>query len=101
MTRSSKRLGGWSSGLAVLALVGGTAASADPGYVIHNAKIVTVDDTFSIAEAAAVKDGRFVAVGSKADVLRQAGSDARLIDLGGKTVLPRFNDTHYHQMNYG
>ena len=85
----------------MLALMGATAASADPGYVIHNAKIVTVDDKFSIVEAAAVKDGRFVAVGSKADVLRRAGADARLIDLGGKTVLPGFNDTHNHQLNYG
>ena len=41
-------------------------------------QIVTVDDKFSIVEAAAVKDGRFVAVGSKADVLRRAGADARL-----------------------
>ena len=101
MRGPSKRLGRRGSGLAMLALMGATAASADPGYVIHNAKIVTVDDKFSIVEAAAVKDGRFVAVGSKADVLRRAGADARLIDLGGKTVLPGFNDTHNHQLNYG
>ena len=77
---------------------GGAIAEAASGvdYVIHNAKIVTVEKSFSIAEAAAVKDGRFVAVGSRADVLSRAGAGARLIDLGGKTVLPGFNDTHVH-----
>ena len=77
---------------------GAAVAEAASGvdYVIHNAKIVTVDKSFSIAEAAAVKDGRFVAVGSRADVLSRAGAGARLIDLGGKTVLPGFNDTHVH-----
>ena len=77
-------------------LTGSALPAVGADYVIHNAKIVTVDGKFSIAEAAAVKDGRFAAVGSKADVLRRAGQGAKLIDLGGKTVLPGFNDTHVH-----
>jgi predicted amidohydrolase YtcJ len=75
---------------------GAGVAEVAADYVIHNAKIVTVDGSFSIAEAAAVRDGRFAAVGRKAEVLRSAGRGARLIDLGGRTVLPGFNDTHVH-----
>ena len=40
-----------------------------PDLIVHNAKILTVDEGFSIAEAAAVKDGAFVAVGTDAEVL--------------------------------
>ena len=70
--------------------------AAVPAYVIHNAKIVTVDKAFSIAEAAAVRDGKFVAVGKTADVLKAAGPGARKIDMGGQMVLPGFNDSHVH-----
>jgi predicted amidohydrolase YtcJ len=70
--------------------------AAQDAYVIHNAKIVTVDKAFSIAEAAAIKDGKFIAVGKTADVLKAAGPDARKIDMRGQTVLPGFSDSHVH-----
>jgi len=77
-----------------LAFLLSTAAPAD--LIIRDAHIVTVDPKFSIAQAAAVKDGRFVAVGSDAEVMKTAGPKTRVIDLHGKTVLPGFNDTHVH-----
>jgi len=77
-----------------LAFLLSTAAPAD--LIIRDAHIVTVDPKFSIAQAAAVKDGRFVAVGSDAEVMKTAGPKTRVIDLRGKTVLPGFNDTHVH-----
>ena len=77
-----------------LAFLLSTAAPAD--LIIRDAHIVTVDPKFSIARAAAVKDGRFVAVGSDAEVMKTAGPKTRVIDLRGKTVLPGFNDTHVH-----
>jgi predicted amidohydrolase YtcJ len=43
-----------------------------------------------------VRDGRFVAVGGDADVMRSKGPRTRVIDLHGATVLPGFNDTHVH-----
>jgi predicted amidohydrolase YtcJ len=67
-----------------------------PDLIIHNAKIVTVDGRFSIARAAAIKGGRFVAVGDEATVMRLAGPATRRVDLKGRTVLPGFNDTHNH-----
>jgi predicted amidohydrolase YtcJ len=64
--------------------------------IIRDAHIVTVDPQFSIAQAAAVRDGKFIAVGGDAEVMKTAGPGTRVIDLHGKTVLPGFNDTHVH-----
>lgn len=68
----------------------------EPDLIVFNGHIVTVDADFSYAKAAAVKDGRFVAVGDDAAVLRLAGPGTVKVDLKGKTVLPGFNDTHNH-----
>jgi predicted amidohydrolase YtcJ len=62
--------------------------------LLFNGKIVTVDDAFSIREAIAIKDGRILAVGG--NELRNRYAAARSIDLGGRTVLPGFMDTHIH-----
>jgi predicted amidohydrolase YtcJ len=62
--------------------------------VLFNGKIVTVDDAFSIREAIAIKDGRILAVGG--NELRNRYPAAQAIDLGGRTVLPGFMDTHIH-----
>jgi hypothetical protein len=62
--------------------------------VLFDGKIVTVDDAFSIREAIAIKDGRILAVGG--NELRNRYAAARSIDLGGRTVLPGFMDTHIH-----
>ena len=67
-----------------------------PDTILHNAKIVTVDEDFSIAQAVAIKNGRLVAVGSDSQVLALAGAGTQSIDLEGKTVLPGFYDSHIH-----
>jgi predicted amidohydrolase YtcJ len=67
-----------------------------PDMVLHNGKIVTVDESFSMAQAVAIKDGRFVAVGSNSDILALSGTGTEVMDLEGKTVLPGFNDSHLH-----
>ena len=72
------------------------ALAASPDVILHNGKIVTVDDTFSIAEAIAIADGRIVAVGVDSDVRALGGERTRLTDLEGRTVLPGLIDTHTH-----
>ncbi len=72
------------------------ALAAPPDVILHNGKIVTVDDTFSIAEAIAIADGRIVAVGVDSDVRALGGERTRLTDLEGRTVLPGLIDTHTH-----
>jgi predicted amidohydrolase YtcJ len=80
----------------VLLLSAAAATNAPADLIIRDAHIVTVDPKFSIARAAAVRDGRFIAVGSDAEVMKDAGPQTRVVDLHGKTVLPGFNDTHVH-----
>ncbi len=77
-------------------LLSAAAASAPADLIIRDAHIVTVDSKFSTARAAAIRGGRFIAVGSDAEVMRTAGPKTRVVDLHGKTVLPGFNDTHVH-----
>lgn len=71
-------------------------AVADADLIVHHARVVTVDGKFSIAEAVAVQDGKIAAVGTDADVLKLKGSKTRVIDAGGKMVLPGLMDSHSH-----
>jgi predicted amidohydrolase YtcJ len=61
--------------------------------VLHNGKVLTADRNFTIAEAVAVRDGKILAVGLSADILRLAGPDTRRIDLRGKSAVPGFIDS--------
>lgn len=84
--------------LSIAALRSSTAlaAGAPADLIIRDAHIVTVDSRFSTAQAAAIRDGRFIAVGSDAQVLKTKGPNTRVLDLHRLTVLPGFNDTHVH-----
>ena len=82
--------------LALAALTSTSTLAAPADLIIRDAHIVTVDPNFSVAEAAAIRDGRFIAVGSDAEVLKTKGPKTRVIDLRGQTVLPGFDDTHVH-----
>lgn len=64
-----------------------------------NGTVITMDDSDTTAEAVLVEDGTITAVGSTVDIQSQAGGDAELIDLEGKTLLPGFVDPHSHFMN--
>jgi predicted amidohydrolase YtcJ len=82
-----------------IATFASTSALAQAGpadLIIRDAHIVTVDPRFSTASAAAIRGGRFIAVGSDADVLKTRGANTRVVDLHGQTVLPGFDDTHVH-----
>src|SRR5262245_21907535 len=62
--------------------------------IVLNGRIATQDERRSFASAAAIKDGRFIAVGSEQDVLAHRGGNSKVIDLKGKTVIPGLNDSH-------
>ncbi|MBR0539933.1 MAG: amidohydrolase family protein, partial [Bacteroidales bacterium] len=68
--------------------------------IVHNANIYTVDDNFSKAQAFAVKDGKFVAVGDEESIMRQYTAK-ETIDAQGDAVYPGFMDGHSHFMGYG
>lgn len=67
--------------------------------IIHHAKIYTVDEKFSIAEAMAVKDGKVMAIGKNDEILKAYESDVTE-DAKGKTVFPGFIDAHAHFVGY-
>ena len=81
----------------MLPIVANCADTADVIY--HGGDIVTVDDKNPTAEALAVSKGKIVAVGTKADVLKLKGETTKLVDLGGKTLVPGFLDGHSHFIN--
>jgi len=68
--------------------------------ILYNAKVYTVDEAFRSAEAFAVKDGKFLAIGSSEEILSTYTADNK-IDAEGKFVYPGFYDAHCHFYGYG
>ena len=92
-------------GGAALGLRGGTTdepqqtaatLTTEPDVVVVNARVYTSETAQPRAEAIAIKEGRFVAVGSTTDVKNLASRGTQVIDGAGMTVLPGFIDTHCH-----
>jgi len=69
--------------------------------ILHNGKIATQDDRRSFAEAAAISEGKFLAVGSDREVMRFRDDRTKLIDLNKRTVVPGLNDSHLHLIRGG
>ena len=87
-------------GLVLFTLVVIQQATIPPAdLVLVDGRILTVDTRFRTATALAVRDGRFVAVGSNDDVRRYVGSATRVIEGRGRTVLPGLIDTHVHALD--
>ena len=88
--------------LACLAIGHGAGAqTTPPDTVIYNGKVVTVDEDFSYAQAVAVRDGTFAAVGSNDEIRALSGPATREIDVSGATVLPGLMDNHLHDAGGG
>ena len=62
--------------------------------ILHNGKVITIDAGLSIASAVAVSGEEIIAVGGE-ELLDQYKAD-NLVDLGGKVLMPGFNDSHTH-----
>jgi len=69
--------------------------------ILHNGKIATQDDRRSIVEALAIRDGKFLAVGSDREVMRFRDQGTKLIDLRKRTVIPGLIDSHLHLIRGG
>ena len=83
--------------VAAAALGGAAGAPAQaPDMVLLDGKIVTVDAQSSLHEALAIREGKVLALGSTADIRRLAGPATRIVDLGGRTVIPGLIDSHLH-----
>jgi predicted amidohydrolase YtcJ len=69
--------------------------------VIQNGKIITMDESESVAEAMAIKFGQLVFVGDNTSVQSFIGNDTEVVDLKGRTVIPGLIDSHAHFMDVG
>ena len=77
------------------------AVKAPADLILRGGKIVTVDRDFSIQQALAIKDGRFLAVGTDRDMRPLIGPATRVIELAGRTVIPGLIDSHIHATDAG
>ena len=74
-------------------------ASAQPAdLVLRGGRVITVDAAWRIAEAIAVRDGRFASVGTNAEIAGFVGPSTQVIELNGRTVVPGLIDTRLHQI---
>jgi predicted amidohydrolase YtcJ len=69
--------------------------------VLFNGKVLTADEKFTIAQAVAIRDGKFLAVGRTQDIMALAGPKTEKIDLSGRSAIPGFVETHLHQAHVG
>jgi predicted amidohydrolase YtcJ len=87
-------------GCALVALLSGapapTGQQAPPDLVVVNAKVLTVDPRDTQVEAVAIRGNTFVGVGTTAAIRGMAGPQTRVIDAGGRTVVPGFIESHVH-----
>jgi predicted amidohydrolase YtcJ len=79
----------------------GQGQASAPDVIYYNAKIVTVDDQFSYAQAVAISGDKFTGVGTNDSVRGLAGRNTRQVDLHGLTVVPGLTDNHLHNAGGG
>ena len=89
------------AGVAAYGLSRRVQAAGQATTVFSGGPVITMDDTMSVVEALAISGNRIVAVGTRDDVLRAAGSEARKIDLDGRTLMPGLIDPHQHPIPGG
>jgi hypothetical protein len=86
------------SALLAAAALGSPAFGQGADLVLRGGRIITVDGDWRIAQAVAVKDGRFLAVGDDAAIAGHIGPGTQVVELAGKTVVPGLIDSHLHQL---
>ena len=90
----SKRLCFCFALIASFAFAANVARAADT--IVINANVITVDAAHPAAQAFAIDNGEFTAVGTNAEILKLKTPSTQVIDLKGMTVTPGFNDAHLH-----
>lgn len=86
--------------LVLLISLASCSSTSEVDLLIYNARIYTVDSSFSVAEAMAVKEGKILEVGTTADLTRKYTAGNK-VDAGGKYIYPGFIDAHAHFYRYG
>jgi len=76
-------------------------SSAKADLILVNGQFHTVDRENPLAEAVAVRDGKFLAVGTVAEVMQYHDDATKVVDLKGHTAIPGLNDSHLHLIRGG
>jgi predicted amidohydrolase YtcJ len=97
MTTQNKLIAG---AIAALCLAAGSA-QAQADLILTNGKIATMAREGEFVQAVAVKDGKVLATGSNAQILKLKRDATQVIDAGGRTVIPGLNDSHLHVIREG
>src|SRR4029079_3980638 len=69
--------------------------------IVTHARIYTVDDSHPFVSALAVRDGRVQFVGSEREVMQLRGASTKMLDAGGRTIIPGMIDAHAHLFGLG
>lgn len=72
-----------------------------PDLILYNGKITTLDDGLPEVSAVSIKDGKILAMGADADILKNATQSTLTINLGRRRVIPGLNDSHTHLIRGG
>jgi predicted amidohydrolase YtcJ len=84
-------------------IAGTSPANAEPstnprGVVFRNAAVLTMDPAHPVGDAVAIMGDTIIAVGREAEVKAVASPEVTIVDLGGRVLLPGFNDAHCHRI---
>ena len=82
----------------LLALLASPALAQPADFVLRGGNIITVDKDWRVAQAVAIKGGRFAAIGDDEVMTAHIGPNTQVIELVGKTMVPGLIDTHLHQI---
>jgi predicted amidohydrolase YtcJ len=85
----------------IAACTRGPAPELVADVIYTGGDIITMNDSQPTAEAIAIKDGKILMVGNKADIKKHKGNSTKIVNLNGKTLLPGFIDAHGHVFNAG
>jgi len=69
--------------------------------IAYNGKIATQNEQRSMVEAVAIRDGKFLAVGTDREMMAWRGEQTQLINLNKRTAIPGLNDSHTHLIRGG
>jgi len=69
--------------------------------ILVDGRIITLDSKSTVAQAVAIDDGKIIAIGSSEDMKKHADQRTKIIDLGGRTVVPGLIDSHIHALRAG
>ena len=72
-----------------------------PDLIVKNANVITVDESIPSAEAFAVSNGKFVAIGSNSDIENLVSPNTKIYDAEGRTIIPGLIDAHIHVLSSG